>query len=355
MYGENYGYRSGLNRSMISHLQAKAAEIKKFLSLSHRDIVLDIGSNDATLLRAMDGSGARRVGMDPTGIKFLQYYPADVQLIADFFSANSFRREFGRQRAKVITSIAMFYDLENPLEFARDVSEILTNDGIWVFEQSYLPTMLAKTSYDTVCHEHLEYYALKQVLWMLERTGLVALDMQLNDINGGSFSIMAAKKESGYRPKQDVVAGFVREEESLGLHKLELYRRFQERVLRHREELAGFLDDARRSGEMILGYGASTKGNVILQFCGITPSQLPYIAEVNTDKFGRFTPGGYIPIIAEEQAMRMNPSGFLVLPWHFRNNIVAKEDKYLRGGGKLIFPLPTIEAVTLEKSSGNRL
>lgn len=298
---------------------------------------------------------ARLVGMDPTGIKFREYYPEHVELIPEFFSAESYRREVGSQRVKVITSIAMFYDLENPLEFVRQVSEILADDGIWAFEQSYLPTMLARTSYDTICHEHLEYYALKQVLWMLERTGLKVLDVRSNDINGGSFAVIAAKKGSSYRPRQDVIDSFIRAEQSLGLYELESYRRFRERVVRHGQELPGFLNEANRRGEVVFGYGASTKGNVILQFCGITASQLPYIAEVNPEKFGAFTPGGFIPIISERQAHDMEPDGFLVLPWHFRENIIAKEDKYLRGGGKLVFPLPTIEAVTSEKSLSNRL
>ena len=351
MYGMNYGYRSGLNRSMVDHLQEKARKIKNIVSLSRGDLVLDIGSNDSTLLRAMDEPGLRLVGMDPSGVKFLEHYPPHIQLIPDFFSAGRFRKEFGRQSAKVVTSIAMFYDLDAPLEFVRQVHEVLADDGVWVFEQSYLPAMLANTSYDTVCHEHLEYYALKQIRWMLERTGFTMLDVEFNSVNGGSFSVTAAKTTAPHTRNEAAVQQCLRDEEALGLAGREIYDQFHDRVFEHRNELLRFLRDARADGERIFGYGASTKGNVILQFCGITAEELPCVAEVNPDKFGACTPGSRIPIVAEADARAMSPSGFLVLPWHFRDNIVAREGRFLAGGGRLIFPLPRIEVISEEGAS----
>lgn len=341
----NYGYRSGLNRSMVDHLQEKATKIKSTLSLVPGDLILDIGSNDSTLLRAMDGPGLRLVGMDPAGVKFREYYPAHCQLIPDFFSADRFHREFGQDSARVVTSIAMFYDLEDPLEFVRQVYEVLSEDGIWVFEQSYLPAMLARTSYDTICHEHIEYFAFKQILWMFDKVGFTVLDVELNDINGGSFSITAAKKVAGYTRNQAEVQQLIREEKRIDLSGRDIYQRFRERVHKHRDELRRFLQQSRNMGEKIFGYGASTKGNVLLQFCGVTTEELPCIAEVNSDKFGAFTPGTGIPIVSEEDARSMTPSGFLVLPWHFRDSIIARESRFLAGGGKLIFPLPNIEVV----------
>lgn len=345
MYGMNYGYRSGLNLSMVDHLQRKANKIKSAITLLPGDLILDIGSNDGTLLRAMDGPGLRLAGIDPAGIKFRQYYPTHAQLIPDFFSAAGFRKEFGRQSAKVVTSIAMFYDLEAPLEYVRQIHEILAADGIWVFEQSYLPAMLASVSYDTICHEHVEYYALKQVLWMLDRVGFKVVDVELNSVNGGSFSITAAKKPGGDEEHSAAVCDLICNENRLGLSGPEIYRTFRERVYSQRRELRQFLGRARQEGEQIFGYGASTKGNVLLQFCGITAEELPCIAEVNADKFGAFTPGTRIPIISEEEARSMNPSAFMVLPWHFRDNIIARENRFLEAGGKLIFPLPNIEVV----------
>lgn len=346
MYGSNYGYRSGLNASMIAHLKRKAETIKKMVTLCHGDLVLDIGSNDSTLLRAMDEPGIDLVGIDPTGKKFAQYYPPHVRLIPDFFSAPRFCREFGQRKAKVITSIAMFYDLEAPLDFMRQVAEVLLEDGIWVFEQSYLAAMLSNNSYDTICHEHLEYYSLKQVKFMADRAGLKILDIEWNDINGGSFSVTVAKTASRYSANETLVKDRLEQEVQYGLRNLEVYGRFRERVFQHREELNGLLQKMAQNGQKVLGYGASTKGNVLLQFCGITANEIPFIAEVNPDKFGCFTPQTRIPIISEEEARRIQPEAFLVLPWHFRDHIVAREKCFLDSGGKLIFPLPNLEVVS---------
>lgn len=344
MFGMNYGYRSGLNRSMTDHLQQKAARIRNTIPLLRGDLILDIGSNDCTLLKAMDGAGLQLAGMDPSGTKFQRYYPPHIQLIPDFFSEPRFRKEFGRRSARVVTSIAMFYDLEAPLEFARQVNEILAEDGIWVFEQSYLPQMMARLSYDTICHEHIEYYGLKQIQWILDRAGLKAIDLEFNDINGGSFSVIAARKGSRIAGNPAAVQQALSNEEKGNLGE-GAYVRFREGVLRQRDALQRYLADAFVRGEKILGYGASTKGNVLLQFCGITAEQMPCIAEVNSDKFGAFTPGTAIPIVSEEEAHSMNPAGFMVLPWHFRENIIARESRFLASGGKLIFPLPNVEVV----------
>lgn len=345
MYGMNYGYRSGLNRSMVDHLQKTADKIKSTVSLTSNNLILDIGSNDSTLLRAIDGPGLNLIGMDPSGVKFRQYYPPHITLIPDFFSAARFQQEFGQRTAKVVTSIAMFYDLEAPLEFVKQIYEILAEDGVWIFEQSYLPTMLSMTSYDTICHEHTEYYAFQQILWMLDRVGFAVIDVELNDTNGGSFSVMAAKKTSSYVRNEVAVQQLIGDEETIQLNARNIYDKFRDRVFKHRDVLQQFLRNARNKGEKILGYGASTKGNVILQFCGITAEDLPCIAEVNNDKFGAFTPGTKIPIVSEQEARSMNPSGFLVFPWHFRDSIIARESRFLASGGKLIFPLPRIEVV----------
>ncbi len=345
MYGMNYGYRSGLNRSMVDHLQKTADKIKSTVSLTSNDLILDIGSNDSTLLRAIDGPGLNLIGMDPSGVKFRQYYLPHITLIPDFFSAARFQQEFGQRTAKVVTSIAMFYDLEAPLEFVKQIYEILAEDGVWIFEQSYLPTMLSMTSYDTICHEHAEYYAFQQILWMLDRVGFAVIDVELNDTNGGSFSVMAAKKTSSYARNEVAVQQLIGDEYTIQLNARNIYDKFRDRVFKHRDVLQQFLRNARNKGEKILGYGASTKGNVILQFCGITAEDLPCIAEVNNDKFGAFTPGTKIPIVSEQEARSMNPSGFLVFPWHFRDSIIARESRFLASGGKLIFPLPRIEVV----------
>ncbi len=345
MYGANYGYRSGLNQSMVKHLHTKAAAIKAFRPLRQGDLVLDIGSNDGTLLKAFDAPGVELLGMDPTGVKFREFYPPHIRLVADFFSAAAYRQLYGGRKAAVITSIAMFYDLESPLDFMRQVTDILSPDGVWVFEQSYLPAMLANTSYDTICHEHLEYYRLRQIDWMCQRAGLKILDVELNASNGGSFSVTVAKESASLPVNEPRVRGALREEGVGGYDALPVYESFRERVFRHREELMRFLDYAVREGERMIGYGASTKGNVVLQFCGVTRREVPFIAEVNSDKFGAFAPGTLIPIISEQEARSMRPDGFLVLPWHFRDSIIARESAFLSQGGKLVFPLPAIEVI----------
>lgn len=343
IYGNNYGYRSGLNQSMVDHLNNKAKAIKKIVQLAANDLALDIGSNDGTLLRAMSEPGVDLIGMDPSGSKFKEFYPERAQLIADFFSAARFQKEFGKRRAKVVTSIAMFYDLEAPMQFMRDIHDVLADDGVWVFEQSYLPQMLAMNSYDTVCHEHLEYYGLKQILWMCQRVGFKVLNVELNNVNGGSFSVMVAKKDSAHQQNAVAIKEILDSEAAWKLDTLPVYQEFRDRSFAHRDALLDQLAELERQGQRVLGYGASTKGNVILQFCGITPKMIPAIAEVNPDKFGCFTPKTLIPIVSEAKARALKPDVFLVLPWHFRGNIIGREEKFLSEGGRLLFPLPAIE------------
>ena len=348
MYGWNYGYRSGLNQSMVEHLNRKVKKILEGVNLSPGDIIVDIGSNDSTLLQAYPRAGTILVGIDPTGEKFKEYYPDHIQLIPDFFSVESFKKRFGEKKAKIVTSIAMFYDLERPFDFMKQIYEILADDGIWVFEQSYMPTMLEKNAYDTICHEHLEYYRLKQIKWMTDRVGFKIIDIEFNNINGGSFSIMVAKSNSSFGENTSLIEKILGEEENKGLSGLGPYGEFKQRVYKHRKDLFQFIQKIKTDNKKIFGYGASTKGNVILQFCNITDKDIPFIAEINKDKFGCYTPGTYIPIIPEEEAKAKKPDYFVVLPWHFKENILAREESYLKSGGKILFPLPKIETVLVK-------
>jgi len=346
MYGQNYGYRSGLNRSMVEHLGSKITALQQRFPVGKGDFVLDIGSNDGTSLSFYPQNGATLCGMDPSAGKFRSYYREDVNLVVDFFSAQRFRDEFGPQAMpKIITSIAMFYDLEQPLEFVRQIKDILHPQGVWHFEQSYLPLMLKANAYDTICHEHLEYYGLKQILWMTERTGLEVLNVEQNGVNGGSFAVTVAHKGSGLPRDGKAVQAMLDAEDALGTCTPELYASFARSIEDHRDELTTLLRELKEQGKTVLGYGASTKGNVILQYCGLTAELLPAIAEVNEAKFGAYTPGTSIPIVSEAQAKAMKPDYLLVFPWHFRDNIIAREREYLASGGKLIFPLPVIEIV----------
>ena len=344
MYGADYGYRSGLNGSMVRHLTSKMQMLEKRFDLRAGDAVLDIGSNDATSLKAYTVSGLQRIGIDPTGAKFRAYYPDDLVLVADFFSADAYRST-GAPAPRIITSIAMFYDLEDPIGFARDIESILAPDGVWHFEQSYLPAMLRATSYDTICHEHLEYYSLGVVQHILRAAGLKVIDVAMNSVNGGSFAVTAARVDSPLNVERAAVDWLLDQEERIGLNTPRPYRDFEERVYRHREDLLRLLGALNADGKRVLGYGASTKGNVVLQFCGLTAADIPAIADVNSDKYGAFTPGSHIPIVSETDAHAMQPDYYLVLPWHFREGILQREAAFRAQGGKFIFPFPSIEIV----------
>ena len=344
MYGDNYGYRSGLNQTMINHLTEKIHSLESFVDLHPADIVVDIGSNDATSLKAYR-THCTKVGIDPTGVKFKSYYPDWVTLIPDFFTAKKYEGYYRNKKAKIVTSIAMFYDLEHPATFVKDIESILAPNGIWHFEQSYMPSMLRSTSYDMVCHEHLEFYSFKVVKDLLEKNGMRVIDVKTNGINGGSFAVTACKIDAKYKPNTPVINWMLAHESFLNLNIVEPYVEFEKKVFRHRIELMGLLKSLIDDGKTIFGYGASTKGTVLLQFCGITNKMVPYIMDVNSDKFGCVTPGTNIPIISEKEAFAKNPDYFLVLPWAFRQNILEKEKDYLKNGGKFIFPLPEIEIV----------
>jgi hypothetical protein len=341
MYGENYGYRSGLNASMVAHLQAKVARILARQQLGACDLVIDIGSNDGTTLRAYGSSPATLVGIDPTAEKFRQYYPTNVQVVPSFFSSSLVHARFPGRRAKVITSFSMLYDLEQPLDFMREVHECLADDGIWVFEQSYMPTMLEMNAYDTVCHEHLEYYGLEQIKWMTSKVGFVILDVEFNDVNGGSFSVTVAKA-SGGAEESPILASLLEAERLKGLGTLAPFRAFADRVAASRTELRQFVQDANRAGKSVAALGASTKGNVVLQYCGLSSTEVRFIGEVNPEKFGRFSPGTWIPIIAEDELLAFGFDYLIVLPWHFRKFFLSNQ-KWKQVN--LVFPLPNLEVV----------
>ena len=235
----------------------------------------------------------------------------------------------------------MFYDLERPIDFMREISEVLEDDGVWVFEQSYMPLMLERNSYDTVCHEHLEYYALKQIKWMTDRVDFKIVDVEVNEINGGSFSVTVAKNNAPY-PEFAGLEAFLRREIELGLDTLIPLNAFADRVTASRKELRGFVERALAEGKRIAGLGASTKGNVLLQYCGFGEHELFAIGDVNPYKFGRFAPGTLIPIVAESELLADEPDYLLVLPWHFRQFFLQK---YRLKKAKMVFPLPALEII----------
>lgn len=339
MYGENYGYRSGLNAGMVQHLHNKVKKILKRVDLDEGDLVVDIGSNDSTALQAYPASGPILIGLDPTGVKFRKYYPPHIQLIPDFFSSSLLKDRFPGKKAKVITSFAMFYDLESPTAFMKEIHEALADDGIWVFEQSYMPAMLETNSYDTVCHEHLEFYALHQIKWMTDRVGFRILDVELNDVNGGSFSITVSKLD-GDKSVLHSVQKILDAEREMELDTRAPYEAFAEHAEKSKQDLLKFIKTAHAEGKTVAALGASTKGNVLLQYCGLTEKDVFCVGDVNADKFGCYTPGTWIPIIPEDELLAMKPDFLIVLPWHFRP-FFERGSKF--AGLNLVFPLPQVD------------
>jgi NDP-4-keto-2,6-dideoxyhexose 3-C-methyltransferase len=345
MYSQSYGYRSGINRTMRMHLKGIVQRVQAIVGLNPGDVVLDIGSNDATLLKCYEMKGLRRIGIDPTGEQFSEYYTDDIELVSDYFTSSNYFSASPNRKAKIITSIAMFYDLETPISFVKDVELILHPDGIWVFEQSYMPTMLKLNSFDTICHEHLEYYAIKQIDWMLKKNQFRIFDVEFNDINGGSFRVYACHNKSSIKSNQKSIESTLHSEEKSGLDSVLPYKEFKERVSHIKNELYNFLSAEKARGRAIYIYGASTKGNVLLQFCNIDSTMITAAADRNPEKWGHRTPATHIPIISEEEARKAKPDYFLVLPWHFRHEFIEREKAFLSGGGKFIFPLPEIEII----------
>lgn len=337
MYGDNYGYRSGLNESMMKHLNGKIDKIKnKYVKLSSGDVVLDIGSNDGTTLRNYSELKLTKIGIDPTAAKFINYYDNDVIVVPDFFTAELFFEASSRRKASIVTSFSMYYDLPNPLKFAKDIYNILNDDGVWVFEQSYLPAMLQTGSFDTICHEHLEYYSFTSIYSILNRANLKVVDVEFNDINGGSFSIVAAKNDS-YLPQYNEIERIIAYEKSLNLFEPKGYISFIDKINLEKKLTLDFLNGCKENNLSVLGLGASTKGNVLLQYYRINDNILPIIGEVNEYKFGRYTPGTKIAICDEKDLLNNQADFIFAIPWHFRDTFKAISDKYKI---PVVFPLP---------------
>ena len=343
MYGNNYGYMSSLNSSMVDHLKKKSENLKKIVSLNKNDIVCDIGSNDGTFLSFFSNK-ITLIGIDPTINKLSKYYRKDITKIPDFFSKKLINK-ITQKKIKLVTTISMFYDLENPLDFAKEIYDILDKEGVWHLEQSYMPSMIKNNSYDTICHEHLEYYSLKSIKYIFDKVGFKIIDLDFNDINGGSFSITVSKKKSSHNEVKRLVNWLLKKEKIFKYNNLSTFKTFYKNILMHKKTFYELLLNLKKNKKKVVGYGASTKGNVLLQFCKINSDLLPYICEVNKFKHGRFTPGSKIKIISENQAKKINPDYFLVLPWHFKNFILKKENFFINKGGKFIFPLPEVEII----------
>lgn len=346
MLYSSYWYRSGTNGTMRAHLKGIADEAAGIAGVWPAR-VLDIGCNDGTLLEYYP-DGFLKFGIDPCDIA-LEIKPP-ISVIQDFFPSAKLEALTSARPTPfdIITSIAMFYDLEDPIAFALAVKKLLAPEGIWIFEVAYMPVMLANTSYDTICHEHIEYYSLAVIERILAESGLKAVQASRNSINGGSIRVVAAHLNNvtlDREASKRVIAAMRKAEFDLELDTDRPYRNFQDRIEFHRQELSELLKRLKKAGSRIHVYGASTKGNTILQWCGIDQRIIDFAADRNPEKFGAMTLGTDIPIISEEKSRAMKPDYYLVLPWHFKEEFLIRERETLKSGIGFIFPLPKIEII----------
>ena len=345
MYTRTYGYRSNINHTMREHLAGLARSATRMASPSGGDVALDIGCNDGTLLSSYTVPGLVRIGIDPLVGMFGAELTDGIVAREGFFTAPLFLDASGGRKAKIVTAISMFYDLEDPVAFAADVASILDPAGVWIIEQSYLPHMLQENAFDTICHEHLEYYGLAQIEFIARQNGLRVFDVALNRINGGSFRVHLCHDRGPFATRTETLESLRRLEREMAMDGPGPYATFRDRVARIRDDVRILVVGEAARGKTIYAYGASTKGNVLLQYCGLDHRVIAAAADRNPSKWGARTPLTGIPIVSEHQARAARPDYFLVLPWHFRDEFVAREADFLARGGRFIFPLPTVEVV----------
>lgn len=346
IFYRNYWYRSGINKSMADALLDVVRKTEKIARPKSGDYVIDIGANDGTLFSFYKNPDLKLVGFEPA--KNLMPYAKkncpSADYINDFFNFEAWHKKYGEKKAKIITAIAMFYDLDDPNKFVSDIAKCLDQKGVFVIQMSYLPSMLSQNAFDNICSEHLEYYSLASLNILLKRHNLEVFDAELNDVNGGSFRTYIQRQ--GQRPIHHNVRKLEKLEKKLNLAAKKTYRSFASRIIAFRKNLLDFIKRERAKGKKIYGYGASTKGNTLLQFYKLNSKLIEAIADRNPDKWGAKTVGTLIPIISEEEARKQNPDYFLVLPWHFLKEFIQRESEFLKRGGKFIIPLPEFKIIS---------
>ena len=352
MYGETYGYRTSLSKLMVNHMCNKYLKLKKILKLKNNSSILDIGSSDSTFLNffSNERKGYNCYGIDPSAKKYIKYYRKDVNLIVDYFSAKAVNKkliQLGKRenKFKLISSFAMFYDIDDPNGFCKDISSLLEKDGIWILEMSYFPMLLSNLTYDQICHEHVTYYTLSVFKKIVEKNGLKIIDFSFNVINGGSIEIICAKKNSKAKVQKNKIYNQLLIEKKISAKD---YKKFNLRVANIKKTTNLLLENIFKAKQKIIGYGASTKGNIVLNHCNIKSKQIKYICDENPEKYGRYTPGTNIKIISKKKMRNIKPDYLLVLVWSFKTEVIKQELNYIKKGGKLIFHLPFLHIADKE-------
>ena len=343
---KRYFYRSGINKTMNDNLSEIVKEAISKVELNKNDLVLDIGCNDGTLLQNYKNMNVQLVGFDPAENMAEFSRKTGAQIIVNYFNENSFKKEFVNKKAKIITSIAMFYDLDNPNIFVKDISKILDDEGVWIIELSYLPLMIKQNAFDTIVHEHLEYYHLKVLERLFSKYNLKVVDIFLNEVNGGSIRLFIKHKDQKISDEaKNRIKKIQNDEDKLGLDTEKPYIEFYNRCEKLKEKTNSFIKNERKKGKKIFAYGASTKGNTLLQFYGLDNKEIEKVADRNSDKWGRKSVGTEIQIISEEEARKDRPDYLLILPWHFLNEFIDREKEFLKNGGQFIVPLPEFRII----------
>ena len=338
MYGKHYGYKTSVSRLMVSHLENKIKRLKKLGMIKKKDKILDIGSNDATFLKLL-GKNYKLWGIDPSAKKFKKNYKG-ITLVSQFFSKKNILKKNGNKEIKfnLISSFAIFYDVDNPNLFCQDIESLLDDNGIWICEFSYLPLMLKNLTFDQICHEHLTYYTFTVFENIINKNGLKVIDFKINEINGGSIEIIIAKKKCKRKANFKLINSILNDEKKINLNS---YKNFENRINKSRKDLKLFID----KNYPIAAYGASTKGNIVLNYNKLGSNKISYICDANPKKYGKYTPGSNIKIISKKKMRKLNPKFLLVLIWSFRSEIIKQELDYIKNGGSLVFHLPKLHII----------
>jgi NDP-4-keto-2,6-dideoxyhexose 3-C-methyltransferase len=343
-----YWYNSGTSTTMVKALADITASAEKMMGLKENDIVVDIGANDGTLLRQYKTPKLVTVGFEPSNLWSLAT-KGNTKIINDYFNHASFSKEFGDKKAKVITSIAMFYDLENPNSFVQDISKCLDKDGLWIIQMNYLGLMLENNTFDNISHEHLEYYSFLSLNNLLKKHNMQAIDVELNDVNGGSFRIYIKHKESnlkGSEGSRERLEKIVKSEEKMGLNDKKAYVKFEKNIELAKSKLIDFLSKEKKNGKKIFIYGASTRGLVVLQYAGVDNKLISAATDKNPEKWGKYIVGTGIPIISIDQYRKEKPDYLFVLPYHFIDEIKKQEADFLNAGGKMVLAIPEFKVIS---------
>ena len=343
LYGPDYGYRTGINKTMTDHVKKITKTLAKKTLLKKNDVVLDIASNDGTLLNSYK-KNIIKFGVDPVLNKYIKNYKKIRYSVSGFFSASKVK-EKTKKKFKIISALSVFYDLLNPNKFLKDVKTLLLPEGVFLLEFADLASIIKYKMFDTICHEHLEYYSSKVIINLVKKNDLRVFDIKQNFINGSSKQYYICHKNSKIKSKSETIKKTLTEESKLKLDKVKTFKEFIKKIDSLKNRLNNKIKYIRRNNQNIHCYGASTKGNVLLQYFNIDNKKISFAAERNKNKYGLVTPGSKIKIISEEKSRKMKPDYYLVLPWHFKKEILRREKNILRKGTKFIFPLPNFEII----------